>query len=365
VPFLTREDVRDNLDALIARNHSRKDLFPDQTGGSTGEPMRFLVEDSFWWWNAANLFRVRSWHGVREGDKIAWFWGARKDMPDWSRRRRLRAYLMQERYLNAFSMTERKMSDFAAMLVDWQPAMLKGYASALSLFARYLEGQDPTSIRPRYIEATSERLSDPQRELLEHVFACRVADHYSCREMGTMAYQCKEGGFHICADVRYLEVVAGNRLVQPGQLGEVAVTSLNQFAMPFIRYKNGDMAIYDGNRCPCGRGLPLLKEVVGRTNDYLVSADGQFVHSEFFAYLFRVKPQVVRYQVYQPEKDYLEVRLVCKCQVSDKWLDGVRVEIQDRFGSSTNVLLRTVDHIALTPAGKHRYIISNVEPQFS
>jgi len=364
LPFLTREDVNNNLDALVAKNLLHDKLHPNETGGSTGEPMHFFVADSFWWWNAANTFRVRGWHGVREGDKIAWFWGAREDMPEWTWRRRLRSQLMQERYLNAFSMTEAKMRNFANMLVHWQPKMFKGYASALSLFAQYVQGQGITGIRPCYIETTSEKLSVPQRELLESVFACKVADHYSSREMGTMAYQCEKGGFHICADGRYLEIVANGQVVQPGQMGEMVVTSLNQFAMPFIRYKNGDLAICKAGRCPCGRGLPLLKEIVGRANDFLVSADGRFVHSEFFAYTFRVKPEVTRYQIYQADREHLEVRLVCNQKVDDAWLNSVRAEIQERFGRSTQISLQVVDHIELTPAGKHRYIISEVKPDF-
>jgi phenylacetate-CoA ligase len=272
---------------------------------------------------------------------------------------------MQERYLNAFSMTEEKMKEFAETLAEWQPAMFKGYASALSLFAQYVKERVSTRIHPGYIETTSEKLSQPQRELLEEVFACRVADHYSSREMGTMAYQCDQGGFHVCADMRYLEIVADGQVVPTGQIGEVVVTSLDQYAMPFIRYKNGDMVIGSDAKCRCGRGLTLLKEVVGRTNDYLVSADGQFVHSEYFAYLFRVKPEVVRYQVYQPRKEQLEVRLICRERVSDDWIESVRSEIQARFGYTTRVSLHIVDHLELTPAGKHRYIISKVTPDFS
>jgi phenylacetate-CoA ligase len=365
LPFVSREDVNRNLDAMVARNFDRDQLYPDDTGGSTGEPMHFFLEDAFWWWNAANFFRVRAWHGVYEGDKVAWFWGARKDMPEWSWRRRFRSALMRERYINAFNMTESKIAEFAEMLVKWKPKMFKGYASTLSLFARYVQEKGIKGINPRYIESTSEKLSKPQRELLEQVFNCPVADHYSCREMGTMAYQCADGGFHICADVRYLEVVANGENVGPGEMGEVVVTSLNQFAMPFIRYKNGDMGILQGGQCSCGRGLPLLKEIVGRTNDYLVSADGQFVHSEFFAYTFRVKPEVIRYQVYQPDREHLEIRLVCAQEMPEAWIEGVRREIQERFGASMHISMEIVDHIELTPAGKHRYIISEVVPDFA
>jgi phenylacetate-CoA ligase len=362
LPFLTREDVRHNLDALVAENWRKDDLFPNETGGSTGEPVRFYLEDAFWWWNAANVFRVRGWHGVREGSKIAWIWGARQDLPGESWRRRLRAALMQERYLNAFDLSETTMGDFASLLVDWEPHIVKGYASALSLFARYLQQRGITGIRPRYVEATSEKLSAPQRELLEDTFACSVADHYSCREMGTLAYQCQAGGFHICADVRHVELVSGDKTVQAGQLGEVVVTSLNQYAMPFIRYKNGDMAIKTPQTCRCRRELPLLAEVVGRTNDYLVAADERFVHSEFFAYLFRTEQDLIRYQVYQPDKDHLQVRLVCAHDVGEGWLNAIRRAIHDHFGPTTSISLQMVDQIPLTAAGKHRYVISDVEP---
>ena len=364
LPFLTREDVKNNLEALVADNFPRHKLDRSETGGSTGEPIQFFVEGSFWWWNAANIFRMRGWHGVREGEKNAWFWGAREDMPNWSWQRRVRARVMQERYLNAFSMTEGKMRDFANMLVRWQPVMFKGYPSALSLFAGHVKEWGITNIRPRFIETTSEKLTDPQRELLEEVFACKVVDQYSSREMGTMAYPCGMGGFHVSADVRYLEIVADGKVVQSGQMGEVVATSFNQFAMPFIRYKKGDMAIYEDGHCPCSRHFPRLKEVVGRTNEFLVSADGQFVHSLFLAYVFRVKPEVVRYQVHQTDRKHLNVRLVCNQPVDSAWLDNIRAEIQARFGQETRVSIQVVDQIELTLAGKHRHIVSEVQPDF-
>ncbi len=364
VPFLTREDVQNNLDALVAQNFPRRALYANETGGSTGQPMRFFIEGSFWWWNAANVFRVRAWHGVHEGDRIAGFWASQQEESVWPWQQRLRVRILRERFLNAFCITEDTMRDFARMLVRWRPAMFKGYASSLCLFARFLKEQGLKPFRPRYIETTSEKLSGPQRAFLEDVFGCRVADHYSSREMGTMAYQCAKGGLHISADVRYVELVAGDNAVGPGQLGEVAVTSLNQFAMPFIRYKNKDMAIREADPCPCGRGLPLLKEVVGRTNDYLASADGQFVHSEFFAYLFRVRPEVIRYQIHQPDCTHLKVNLVLAQEVSKSWFERVRSEIQDCFGPAMQISFQIVDCIDLTPAGKHRYVISDVAPEF-
>lgn len=362
LPTITKEDVNANLDKLVSPTVRGK-LYSNQTGGSTGQPMRFFVEDSFWRWNIAQEFRGRSWYGVHPGDKIAWVWGAARDMPDWSWKRRLRAYLNRHRYLNAFGMTEAKMQAFAQMLVRWQPAMFRAYASALSLFAQYLQEHKITGIRPRMIETTAEKVTQPQRQLLEEVFQCKVADSYAARELATIAYQCPAGGLHVC-ETRYLEIIAHGQVAPPGQMGEVAITSLHQYAMPLIRYKIGDMAAYQPSPCPCGRSLPVLREIVGRTHDFLVTADGQFVHGEFFAYLFRVQPQVARYQVHQPDKEHLEVRLVCRQPVDQAWLDRMHQELQTRFGQSMHISLCVVDNIELTAAGKHRYIVSEVKPDF-
>lgn len=144
--------------------------------------------------------------------------------------------------MNAFGMTEAKMQAFAEMLVRWQPAMFRAYASATSLFAEFIRQRGITGIHPRLIETTAEKVTEPQRQLLEEVFHCPVADCYTCRELATIAYQCEMGGLHVC-ETRYLEIVANGKVVPAGRLGEVVVTSLHQLAMTFIRYKNGDMGI--------------------------------------------------------------------------------------------------------------------------
>jgi phenylacetate-CoA ligase len=362
LPFLTREDVNSYLAELVCRDPGGH-LRLSGTGGSTGEPVRFFVEDSFNLWNGARVRLTRGWHGVRDGDKVAWVWGAQRDMPGWSPKERLIARIKRHRHLDAFNMTEASMQAFAEMLVRWQPVMFRAYASALSVFAQHVKGRGLTNIRPRLIETTAEKPTDPQRQIFEEVFGCPVADCYSSREFSHIAYQCERGGLHVCP-TRYLEVVANGNVAEPGQLGEVVITSLHQFAMPFLRYKIGDMGIYDSSDCPCGRGLPVLREIVGRADDLLTTTDGQVVHGGFFDHLFCVRPEVVRFQVYQPNTQHLEIRLACKQNVDFEWLEGVRTEIRARFGDSTQISLQLVDGIELTPAGKYRFIVSEVAPGF-
>jgi phenylacetate-CoA ligase len=362
LPFLTRDDVNANLDSLVSpefRSYAKL----DSTGGSTGQPMHFYIEKSFHWWDAALEFRGRGWYGVREGEKIAWVWGAQRDMDTWGWKARLKAKILQNRYLNAFSLTEPKMKAFAEMLVKWQPAMFRAYASALSMLAEYVRAHGIRGICPRFIETTAEKTTAPQRELLEEVFQCPVADWYTARELGTIGFQCESGGVHVC-ETRYLEIAANGEIVRPDQIGEVVITSLNQMAMPLIRYKIGDMAIYEPGGCACGRSMPVIREVVGRVQDFLVTTDGHFVHGGYFPHTFRIWPEIFRYQVYQPDRAHLEVQFVCRSAVDSAWVDRVRQELLSRFGSDMIISIKVVDEIKLTPAGKHRFIISEVKPNF-
>ena len=356
LPFLTREDVNSHLDELVSSDFAGQ-LRRSETGGSTGEPTRFYYDDSWSDWDTVLRRRGRGWYGVRDGDKEAWVWGAERDMVYWSWKRRLKARLLRRRFLNAFELTEAKMQAFADMLVRWQPTMLRAYPAALSLFARFVKEQGITGIRPKLIETTAEKLTASRRELLEEVFHCPVVNYYSCREMGAIAYPCEMGELHVC-ETRYLELVADDKPAEPGHAGEVVLTSLHQYGMPFIRYRIGDLAVYEADSCPCKRGMPVLREIVGREADYVLTADGRYITG--FDHRFWHRPNIVRYQVYQPDRQHLEVRVVCKQDFDVASLEEIRSEIQAQVGESMNVSIQVVDHIELTPAGKHRVVISDV-----
>jgi phenylacetate-CoA ligase len=364
LPFLTRHDIRENAGRMVTEGVPLHKLFPVETSGSTGEPIQFYVEGSFWWWNAANVFRGRQWHGVRDGDKIALFWGAQIDLPSWSLRNRLRAALSRQRYLNAFTMSKATMQEFAEMLIGWQPAMLKAYPSSLYLFARSLKEWGVKDIRPRFIETTSEKLSLHQRELLEDVFGCPAGDQYSSRELGTIAYPCENTSLHTSADLRYVEIIAKDQPVQPGQMGELVVTSFDQYAMPFIRYKKQDIAVWEPRPCSCGRSFPRLQEIVGRTGECLVTSTGEYVSSHYFEYLFRARPEIIRYQVHQRDREHMDIQLVSEVPMSTDWLREARQKICERFGQQTQLDIQLVEDIPLTRAGKHRHIYSDLDPDF-
>jgi phenylacetate-CoA ligase len=363
LPFLTREDVREHLEDLVAPA-LRDQALPNSTGGSTGMPMQFYHEKAYGWWDPALELRGRGWYGVHDGDKLALVWGANRDMHTEGLGARLKARIQRERYLNAFEMTRPQMRAYAEMLVRWQPVMVRAYASALCLFAEFVRDEAIAGIRPKLIEITAEKVFPWQRELLEEVFGCPVADWYAAREFGTIGFECPEGSLHV-GETRYIEVVADGKVAEPGQMGEVTITSLHQKAMPFIRYRIGDMAVAAPEPCSCGRGLPALQEVVGRVQDFLIAADGHLIYGGYLPHTFRLWPEIERFQAYQPDRQHLEVRIVASPRDDPTWLERLDHELHLGFGEDMQIDLLLVDEIPLTAAGKHRVVISDITSEFT
>jgi phenylacetate-CoA ligase len=361
IPTLTKQDIRTHREAMVAENLPRSAIQREATGGATGEPLVFYVSDDFRRWNWAAAVRAESWYGHRPGEKEAWIWGADRDLPHWKRSRRLKARLKRQRWLNSFDMDGERMEAFAQMLERFQPALIVGYTSSMYLFAKYLENTNRTSIRPRAVETSAEKLYRFQRDTIERVFDCPVIDHYASRELGAIAAQCQDGRMHVFDDLRYLEVLTDGRTAEPGQVGNVVVTNLANDTMPFLRYETGDLAIRAEETCPCGRGLSLLQEIVGRSADIFTTPSGKLISGLYFVHRMRGAPGVRRFQVHQSSKDTIRIFVEPSDQgVNETWLEHRRQEFDAHVGKDTRVHLKIVDRIPATPAGKHLFTLSEV-----
>lgn len=365
VPVLTKDDIRQNLEQLVAANCQRDTLRRNATGGSTGVPLVFYQDSSFETSNWASRMRYRKWYGFEMGDKAAFLWGMDCDIPssDWLKRLKLR--LRRERWLNSFNVSEEKMAAFARHLIAWQPTHIVAYASSLHLFAGFLRQAGLDRIRPAAIESSAEKLWDFQRELIEDVFQCPVFNVYGSREFGGMAAECEaHAGLHVLADVRYLEFLKEGQPVQDGDFGEIIVTDLTNCAMPFIRYQTGDLGRPQSEPCACGRGFPLIQGIAGRSSDVLSAPNGRYVHGEYFTHLFYGVPGVRRFQVHQKTLQDVEVLIEGDSELPTETLGEIRRKILGQMGERTTVTFKRVDAIPLTPSGKYRFTISDVPIDF-
>jgi len=367
LPPLTKADVRAHARELIADNISSRALHWSATGGSTGEPIRFAYDHNSYEWRVAVAARADRWAGWDWGERQFYIWGRalRPEPRLMLLKKRLHNRLLNMRVLSAFDFTDAVLKDYARQLNAFRPCVVVGYTNALYEFARFCKARGLNIWQPKGIIPTAERLYDYQRELLHQVFRAGVFDRYGCREVMNIAAECeRHEGLHVCADHLYLELECDGRPAMPGELGEVLVTDLHNYAMPFIRYRNGDLAVSAARPCSCGRGLPLLACVEGRVLDMIVAPDGRYVPGEFFPHLLKDYPGIERYQIYQGPDYRVTVRIMPGPDFTRSHLEEIRRLITGQLGPSANVDVVLVDDIPRTEGGKLRVTISEVRAQY-
>jgi phenylacetate-CoA ligase len=312
LPPLEKRDIQDHGREMMAVDWPASDLIANQTGGSTGTPIRFFLSGDRKSSRAAATLRHNRWAGWEVGDRAAVIWGAPRDRPPDGWRARLYAAVMREPlWLDAAEMTEATLSRFHAELHRHRPTVLQCYARAVVLFARWLEANRLRPHRPRSIITSAEVLEAEDRALLERVFGCSVFNRYGCREVSVIASECPaHSGLHVMAEGLYLEIDAPHGAAAPGETGSILVTDLLNYAMPLIRYRIGDMGSWAMGNCPCGRGLPRLERVAGRVTDFLVGADGRLVSGVFLAtYVVAQRPSLGQVQIRQERAGAVTYRL--------------------------------------------------------
>jgi phenylacetate-CoA ligase len=366
VPILTKKDIQTHLDDLVATNCDRTQLQRNATGGSTGAPTVFYEGKEGLAYRKASKARYRKWYGFETGDKVAFLWGAARDVPNMSLRARLNLTLNRQRWLNSYGVSVESMKNFAQEMRAWNPAFLVGYSSSLYLFARFLREHGLDGIHPKAIESSAEKLYDFQRELVEEVFGCRVFDAYGSREFSGVAVECEQHqGLHILADVLYVELIKNGQSVTEGDFGDIIVTDLHNYVMPFIRYQIGDLGRPQPGPCPCGRGFPRIAEIVGRTHGVISTADGRYVHTAFFSRLFCGLKEVKKFRVHQRSLTEVDILIESDGNLPSEKLDPVRRRIQSHLGDQMVLTLNLVDRVPPLPSGKLGFVISDVPVDFA
>lgn len=361
LPFLTKDIIRANLEAIKA--NGARGLARFNTGGSSGQPLIFFIGRERVSHDVAAKWRATRWWGVDIGDPEIVVWGSPIELGSQDRLRVVRDRIMRTRLLPAFEMSDAHLDAFIATIRSARPRMLFGYPSALSHIARHAERRsvvmNDLGIRVAFV--TSERLYDEQRATIQRVFGCPVANGYGGRDAGFLAHQCPQGGMHITAEDVIIEIVdSQGRVLPPGQAGEVVVTHLATADFPFIRYRTGDVAVLDERQCACGRGLPMLKEIQGRTTDFVVAQDGTVMHGLALIYVIRDVPGIETFKIVQESRDLCRVYLVVDQQFHADNLERIRNGLKARLGATVQIEIETVDSIPSEASGKFRYIVSRV-----
>ena len=361
LPLLGKAEIRANLDAMKADDARRLSRF--NTGGSSGEPLIFYIGRERVSHDVAAKWRATRWWDVDIGDREIVVWGSPIELGAQDRVRQLRDALMRTELMPAFDMSEARLDEFIARIRSRRPAMMFGYPSSISLLADHAarRGVRLDDLGTRVVFVTSERLYDHQRETIESAFGCPVANGYGGRDAGFIAHQCPSGSMHLTAEDIVVEIVdRQGRVLPAGEAGEIVVTHLATSEFPFIRYRTGDVGMLSEAPCGCGRGLPVLREIQGRSTDFVVAADGTIMHGLALIYVMRDIPSISEFKVVQESRTLTRVYVQPGETYSEADGNAIVAGMRARLGGEVEIQVEVVGSIPAERSGKFRYVVSKV-----
>jgi len=369
LPFLNKSDVTENLYMdLFSETHIKKDMHKIATSGSTGQPFVTYADRQQLEIRFASTMRSYEWTGWRIGDKQVRLWHQKLGMrPTQVIKEQLDAKLMRRTFIPAFELSSQGLEQFAAKLNKVRPVLIDGYAESLNFLALYLNQGGTLNFAPQAILSSAQMLTAGTRNQIESALGAKVFDKYGAREFSGIAYQCNKSSDHHIVDESYVvEIVKEGRIAKPGELGEVVITDLNNFSVPLIRYRIGDLAVASDNTqdCDCGRGLSRMGDIQGRTQALVHCANGKWLPGTFFAHFFKEYDYLVTFfQVQQHQKGAFILRIV----KSPQWTDGSWAELTTNlrhFVGDTEITMEYVNEIPLMATGKRTPVISSVKVDF-
>jgi len=363
IPITAKKDLQSlPAEEVVARGVDPKRLNTHTTSGFSGEPLtirRTRLEEI-----VRGVLRLRTMYelGLRFSDREA---------SVVLRPTRARYNPLPLRILRAIGLYRKVRvncllppDDIMRALRDFRPDVLTGFPGVLSRLAQAAGDDSCSVIRPRFVAVGGEVLTPLMRRRIAEAFAAPVFDLYMSNEFNVIAWQCKETGeLHTCDDGIILEVLKDGRPAAAGEQGEVVGTNLHSFAMPFIRYRLGDIVTRGSETCKCGRPFSTIRAVEGRMVDYFPLPDGRVFHPwKILPILYDKARWIRQYQIVQERKDRIVLRAVPSVTPSQQQLALLQEAVAVLLGNGVEVRVVLVPEIQMEPSGKFRVFRSLVQP---
>jgi phenylacetate-CoA ligase len=356
LPLLDKKTVRDHADDLRARGVDRVRTY--YTSGTTGTALAVPIDDASRQKNYAFFARALSWAGV-EGGSSATFAGRpilRSDEPEPKTVWRWNP-AMRNRLFSSYHLSAANAPAYSGALCAFSPDYIDSYPSAVATLARLFRDLGLPAPRPRAMITTAETLLDQQRELILEVFGAPCFDQYGCTEQAVYISQCEAGTYHVHPEYGIVEILdPDGQPAAPGEKGELVCTSFTNYALPLLRYRIGDVAVAGEPGCSCKRAFPVIRELVGRMDDQLVTPDGRSVGRLDPA--FKGGLPIREAQVLQKSSHEVLLRIVAGPGYTSQDGESVASELIKRLSPDMRITVETVPSIERTASGKFRAVVN-------
>lgn len=363
IPMLTKDDVRRFKSELMSNEYPASSLTRSKTGGSTGVSLELffdkLCQEKR---NGAALWTDR-WSGWDFGEPVGALWGNPPVAKTFKEKTRNQC-LDRTIYLDTVKLNDESMGDFAAKLVENKINFLFGHAHSLFIFARFIRSKAVEGLDIRGIISTSMMLFPSERREIEQTFGCHVTNRYGCEEVSLIGCECEEHqGMHLNIDHLYIEFIKDNgEPSKAGEEGNIVVTDLLNRGMPLIRYQVGDVGIPSDRICSCGRSLPIMENVTGRTADFLIHEDGSLVAGvSLVERTLTAIPGIEQMQIVQEKNDELHVNIVPDPDYQNESERLLMNEMQGALGKSMKIHVHKNTRLQQESNGKYRFSICKIK----
>jgi phenylacetate-CoA ligase len=359
---LEKESVRENARAFVADGCDTKRMFHDHTSGTTGKSLDlWLSRETVRAWYALCEARLRRWYGVSRRDRWAILGGqlvvpvAVRRPPFWVWNSALR-----QLYMSSYHLAPDLVTHYVDALRRYRVRYLLGYTSSLYTLAQGVLRLGRGDLKLEVVVTNAEPVYEHQRRAIAEAFQCPVRETYGMSEIAAAASECGGGKLHLWREAGVVEILAGDQPACDGAAGELICTGLLNEDMPLIRYRVGDRGARPAagaEPCACGRTLPVLASVEGRTDDLVYTADGRRVGC--IDTIYDAGLPVREAQIVQESLHRVRVRYVPAPGFSAEAGGSIIRGMRERMGA-IEVVLERVDEIPRGANGKYRAVVCNL-----
>lgn len=358
IPITTKSEIRKNYpEGIVSKNIDISKCIIMSTGGSTGVPLKVVYDEKADDYSKAVNLRSFMENGLKFTSK----WISVTNP----------AHIVKKKWFQHIGIfgpkyisTTMDVKSQVSIIKDFNPDVIGGFSSSLFLIAKEIE-KNGIQVNPKAVFGTADMLDEKEREYINSVFNVEMIDLYGGVELNRTAWECSEHvGYHMDIDSVVFEFIKEGEQVAPGERGEIVYTGLYNYAMPLIRYAIEDIGIPSDEKCPCGRGLPLMKIVEGRKDDFVVLQDDRIISPRVFSDLMKRISGIDQYKIIQETEERFVVQLVKGEDFSQRTIEHINEEFKKVLGEDIIIEIEIKEKIPKEPSGKLRKVISKVSAKF-
>ncbi len=356
IPILTKEIIRKEGDNLYSKDHKKRKSYENTSGGSTGEPVKFLQDREYDDWNVATKMYYFNKYGKQVGEREIKLWGSDRDILEGNLtlKDRVINFVYNRKFFNCYDFSEEKIKELIDLHNSFKPVSYWAYVDGVYEFSKYILENKINLYTPKFIISTIGPLYEENRKVIEGAFGCKVYNQYGSREMGGIGLEGKNRNLDISFWRHLLELDGDS------EEKRILITCMDNYSMPLIRYDIGDVAT-EGNKSYELGGIKIyltVGQVVGRTLGFFKKRDGSLKHSHFLVQMLFFRDWIEKFQAVQ--KSFNTILIKVEGKENKEEMKEIEEKIRVLVGEEFNIKWKFVDNIESTKSGKYLYTVCEV-----